>query len=136
MGRLTKLKKENIKKANEILDSGHKQKYPSKQNTTLQPSDNVVNNPKSFTSKMNKLQEEEVTEGTRCWKGYKKEGMKTMFGKRVPNCVKNEEVIKEEPEKDTYWMITKANRDNLIKMGGTAEEIGKSATNNFQKYCK
>lgn len=45
-------------------------------------------------------------------------------------------VIKEEPEKDTYWMITKANRDNLIKMGGTAEEIGKSATNDFKKYCK
>ena len=32
-----------------------------------------------------------TTEGTRCWKGYKKKGMKTMFGKRVPNCVKNEE---------------------------------------------
>jgi hypothetical protein len=26
----------------------------------------------------------------KCWKGYKKKGMKTMFGKRVPNCVKNE----------------------------------------------
>jgi len=47
-----------------------------------------------------------------------------------------EKVIKEEPEKDTYWMITKANRDNLIKMGGDAKTIGKSATNNFQKYCK
>jgi len=44
--------------------------------------------------------------------------------------------INEEPEKDTYWMITKANRNNLIKMGGTAEEIGRSATNNFKKYCK
>ena len=32
----------------------------------------------------------EIYEGTRCWKGYKKKGMKTMFGKRVPNCVKNE----------------------------------------------
>ena len=44
-------------------------------------------------------------------------------------------VLKEAPEKETYWMITKANRDNLIKMGGTAEEIGKSATNDFKKYC-
>lgn len=35
---------------------------------------------------------EEITEGTRCWKGYEKKGMKTMFGKRVPNCVKKEEV--------------------------------------------
>ena len=33
-----------------------------------------------------------VDEGTRCWKGYTKKGMKTMFGKRVNNCVKNEEV--------------------------------------------
>ena len=31
-----------------------------------------------------------VTE--KCWKGYTKKGMKTMFGKRVPNCVKKEDV--------------------------------------------
>ena len=36
------------------------------------------------------LIEEVVTE--KCWKGYEKKGMKTMFGKRVPNCVKNEDV--------------------------------------------
>jgi hypothetical protein len=30
--------------------------------------------------------ESEITE--RCWKGYTKKGMKTMFGKRYPNCVK------------------------------------------------
>ena len=34
----------------------------------------------------------EILEGTRCWKGYTKKGMKTMFGKRVPNCVKKEHV--------------------------------------------
>ena len=28
----------------------------------------------------------------KCWKGYEKKGMKTMFGKRVPNCVKREDV--------------------------------------------
>ena len=27
----------------------------------------------------------------KCWSGYKKKGMKTMFGKRYPNCVKVEE---------------------------------------------
>ena len=32
----------------------------------------------------------EVLEGTRCWKGYVRKGFKTMFGKRVPNCVKRE----------------------------------------------
>ena len=27
----------------------------------------------------------------KCWDGYQKKGMKTMFGKRVPNCVKKED---------------------------------------------
>jgi len=34
-----------------------------------------------------KVREETVDEA--CWKGYHKDGMKTMFGKRYPNCVKN-----------------------------------------------
>jgi hypothetical protein len=33
---------------------------------------------------------EESTILEKCWKGYKKKGMKTMFGKRYPNCVKEE----------------------------------------------
>ena len=32
----------------------------------------------------------------KCWKGYEKKGMKTMFGKRVPNCVKKESIELEE----------------------------------------
>ena len=38
-----------------------------------------------------KLQKQEQTEGElteKCWKGYTQKGMKTMFGKRYPNCVK------------------------------------------------
>jgi hypothetical protein len=34
------------------------------------------------------IAEEQLDE--KCWDGYEKKGMKTMFGKRVPNCVKNE----------------------------------------------
>jgi hypothetical protein len=37
-----------------------------------------------------------ILEGTRCWKGYEKKGMKTLFGKRVPNCVKKEEITLDE----------------------------------------
>ena len=33
------------------------------------------------------MKEGELTE--RCWRGYTQKGMKTMFGKRYPNCVKN-----------------------------------------------
>jgi len=31
----------------------------------------------------------------KCWDGYEKKGMKTMFGKRVPNCVKKEDKTNE-----------------------------------------
>lgn len=31
-----------------------------------------------------------------CWKGYHKEGMKTMFGKQYPNCVKNKKKTTED----------------------------------------
>ena len=34
------------------------------------------------------IAEEQLDE--KCWDGYEKKGMKNMFGKRVPNCVKNE----------------------------------------------
>jgi hypothetical protein len=37
-------------------------------------------------SKDEEINESELTE--RCWKGYTQKGMKTMFGKRYPNCVK------------------------------------------------
>ena len=44
----------------------------------------------------------------KCWKGDEKKGMKTMFGKRVPNCVKNEEV---EVEEDPYASQTIMDED-------------------------
>jgi hypothetical protein len=36
--------------------------------------------------KPQEMSEKELTE--KCWKGYTQKGMKTMFGKRYPNCVK------------------------------------------------
>ena len=55
----------------------------------------------------------------KCWKGYEKKGMKTMFGKRYPNCVKKEEVeeIDEavyggEKKPDNKGLITKADKTN------------------------
>jgi hypothetical protein len=39
-----------------------------------------------FDSKKMEQNEGELTE--KCWKGYTQKGMKTMFGKRYPNCVK------------------------------------------------
>ena len=41
----------------------------------------------------------------KCWKGYEKKGMKTMFGKRVPNCVKREAKLPDEGFSDKDQMI-------------------------------
>ena len=58
-------------------------------------SDAAKNNPhfdstQPSPSGRNKYEEVELDE--KCWKGYKKKGMKTMFGKRYPNCVKAEDL--------------------------------------------
>lgn len=39
-------------------------------------------------SNTNKQEQNESELTERCWKGYTQKGMKTMFGKRYPNCVK------------------------------------------------
>ena len=41
----------------------------------------------------NAINEQQFDEN--CWKGYHKEGMKKMFGKTVPNCVKNESITEQ-----------------------------------------
>ena len=53
---------------------------------------------------MTKLKDILLSEGTRCWKGYEKKGMKTMFGKRVPNCVKREAKLPDEGFSDPDQM--------------------------------
>tara|TARA_B100001113_G_scaffold94867_1_gene75948 strand:- start:30 stop:545 length:516 start_codon:yes stop_codon:yes gene_type:complete len=43
---------------------------------------------KSQASRLRKAGISEENLDEKCWPGYKKKGMKTMFGKRYPNCVK------------------------------------------------
>ena len=54
---------------------------------------------------------EVITE--KCWKGYEKKGMKTMFGKRYPNCVKKEEVEVSEAVGGAGTLVRQG-----IKLGG------------------
>ena len=69
----------------------------------------------------------------KCWKGYEKKGMKTMFGKRYPNCVKKEEVVKEEPVvvpiiKRSIPVITDKKTGKVIEFGGKPVTNNKSKT--------
>ena len=57
----------------------------------------------------NSTKKEETEIGEACWKGYEKKGMKTMFGKRYPNCVKKtkkEDVEITDAYGETYAVIT------------------------------
>ena len=56
----------------------------------------IVTKKDESKNKTQEMKENELTE--KCWKGYTQKGMKTMFGKRYPNCVKKESVEEETNE--------------------------------------
>ena len=54
----------------------------------------------------------------KCWKGYEKKGMQTIFGKRYPRCMKKEEVENvDEAKIDKIDPKNKRNRRNVAKFG-------------------
>ena len=60
------------------------------------------------------MTESKKTLDEKCWKGYKKKGMKTMFGKRYPNCVKKK-TKKEEVEFQEKLDLKKADMGDVVK---------------------
>jgi len=62
---------------------------------------------------VNKITKEILDE--KCWPGYKKKGMKTMFGKRYPNCVKAEDVTIEDANGNTFAEVIDLIKPKSIK---------------------
>jgi len=58
-----------------------------------------------------------------CWKGYEKKGMKTMFGKRYPNCVKKTKKEEVEVEIEEKKMV-KVKLNPEKKIGVKVTDIG------------
>ncbi len=75
-----------------------------------------------FTLNVDDAFTQEVDEA--CWKGYTKKGMKTMFGKKYPNCVKEEET---EIQEDMTGMSQKSGdkRSTDSGAGMTAKGVAK-----------
>ena len=68
----------------------------------------------------NKTKKEEFSDwrselNEKCWPGYEQKGMKTMFGKRYPNCVKKTKTKKEEIELTDAYGETFAVVQDIIK---------------------
>jgi hypothetical protein len=51
-----------------------------------------------------------------CWKGYHKEGMKTMFGKRYPNCVKNKKTTEDTIQEFIEETLGQKNSDEIRRI--------------------
>jgi hypothetical protein len=76
------------------------------------------------------VKQEEITEdeelNERCWKGYTQKGMKTMFGKRYPNCVKKKNKSLKEywtPKEEDYSNIESAINKIIPKSFSWFKEI-------------
>ena len=77
-----------------------------------------------------------------CWKGYEKKGMKTMFGKRYPNCVKKtkkEEVELEafsaNPAQQAAIAVAKKNRKQDLKIAKKKKEMKEESCGKGMYYC-
>ena len=64
-----------------------------------------------------------------CWDGYEKKGMKTMFGKRYPNCVKKKKTRKESFEMNKI----DAEEHNKAKKKAKIRNLAKGNTNPNEK---
>lgn len=74
--------------------------------------------------KTEEMKEGELTE--KCWKGYTQKGMKTMFGKRYPNCVKKKNKSLKEywtPKEEDYSNIESAINKIIPKSFSWFKEI-------------
>jgi hypothetical protein len=82
-------KEESKRKTQEMKEGELEEKWSEKYKKSIN-----CNNPKGFSQKAHcdgKRKNSETKEGElteKCWAGYTQKGMKTMFGKRYPNCVK------------------------------------------------
>jgi hypothetical protein len=84
--------------------------------------------------------EGELTE--KCWKGYTQKGMKTMFGKRYPNCVKKESVVEtyenEFLYEDLYGSVEETDYEynslNEAEYQGRKVQLGKIMQGDIKKF--
>ena len=96
--------------------------------------DHLWENP-SYYSKLKKSEIEEAKKeiNEKCWKGYTQKGMKTMFGKRYPNCVKKDTNEASSPAQQAAIAINMKKKDIEPKEEVTGnKEIDKNLDSNEQ----
>ena len=81
--------------------------------------------------KAKNVRTEEVVDEA-CWKGYEKKGMKTMFGKQYPNCVKKTKKEEYVMEDDMKGMSVSSGDKRSTESGAglTAKGVAKYRRNN------
>jgi len=81
----------------------------------------------AFKDYLDKKKKEKKKVDEACWKGYEKKGMKTMFGKRYPNCVKKTKKEEVEVAEDMKGMSQKSGDKRSTESGAgmTAQGVAK-----------
>ena len=93
---------------------GEKHDTPKNVKKIAKELDKAVEMHKSQAKRLRKAGISEDNLNEKCWKGYEKKGMKTMFGKRYPNCVKKtkkeevELIVVDEGKKDACYHKVKS----------------------------
>ena len=89
------------------------------------------------TEEMTPLVQEIISEFSldeKCWPGYEKKGMKTMFGKKYPNCVKKEDVTIEDLNGNTFAEVIDIIKPEPMK-GSKVKEEHNCAHTEAGKQC-
>ena len=98
----------------EEVEIGESHKNPKSVKGIAKELDKAVEMHKSQAKRLRASGVSEETLDEKCWKGYEKKGMKTMFGKRYPNCVKKtkkeevELIVVDEGKKDACYHKVKS----------------------------
>jgi hypothetical protein len=95
--------------------------------------DHLWENP-SYYSKLKKSEIEEVKGeiNEKCWKGYTQKGMKTMFGKRYPNCVKKTKTNEASNPAQQAAIAINMKKKGIEPKKETKEQTGASSSGSYE----
>jgi hypothetical protein len=95
--------------------------------------DHLWENP-SYYSKLKKSEIEEVKGeiNEKCWKGYTQKGMKTMFGKRYPNCVKKTKTNEAANPAQQAAIAINMKKSGIEPKKETKESMGAGGSGSFE----
>ena len=90
----------------------------------------IVSKKEQSKNKTQEMKEGELTE--KCWAGYTQKGMKTMFGKRYPNCVKKTKTNEASNPAQQAAIAINMKKNGIEPKKETKEQTGASSSGSYE----